>query len=105
MNGNGTTATPNSVWDSLNRGFETLGNIYLQREALKAKTAAAPAGSTQVAPAPANPFAGFWSPFPQNDTKSATPNASPLAAVFGAINPLWIVLLGALGLLLVFARK
>lgn len=104
MNGNGTTATPNNVWDSLSGFVDTVGNLYLQRETLKAKTAAAPAGSAQVAPAPHNPFAGFWSSFPQNDTKTA-PNASPLAAVFGAINPLWIVLLGALGLLLVFARK
>lgn len=96
--------TQNDVWKTLG-GFATaLGDIYIKSETLKTqRAAAAPAGAAAVAPAPLNPFAGFWSSHPQNDTKGQFQNQAPFS--FASINPLWIVLLGVFGLLLVFRSR
>ena len=97
---NGTT-TQNDVWGTLGGFVQSLGDIYIKSETLKQSRATA----APVAPAtaPANPFPGFWSAYPQSDTKQQYQNATPFS--FAAINPFWLLLLGALGLLFVFARK
>lgn len=104
MNGDATPAASNDVWKTLGGFATTLGDIYLKSETLKAsRVAAAPAGAAAVAPAPPNPFPGFWTSFPQSDTKQQYQNQAPFA--LGAVNPMWIILAVVVGLALVFARK
>lgn len=97
-------APANDVWSTLTRGVETIAGAYttLQTARLKrvAPSSAAPAGAP-AQPNP-NPFAGFWSAFPQSDTKQQYQNQSPLS--FGAINPLWLVLIALVGVLF-FVRR
>jgi uncharacterized membrane protein YdcZ (DUF606 family) len=97
-------ASQNNVWQTLGGFVGALGDIYIKSETLKStRASAAPAGAAAMPAANSNPFAGFFSSFPQNDTKGQYQNPAPFN--FGSINPLWILLLGALGLLFVFARR
>jgi hypothetical protein len=97
-------SSSNNVWGTLGGFVGALGDIYIKSETLKStRASAAPAGAAAMPQANANPFAGFFSAFPQNDTKQQYQNASPFAGF--SINPMWLLLLGALGLLFVFARR